>query len=100
VAISFYRKDSKRKTILTELSDSFVEIVSEHDPPPNEDQFNQLQKFIAELKEVDRMLTILYLKDKSQKEIAEIMGITETNVFTKMLRIKEHLGVKFQLNDQ
>jgi len=28
------------------------------------------------------------------------MGITETNVFTKMLRIKEHLGVKFQLNDQ
>jgi RNA polymerase sigma-70 factor (ECF subfamily) len=42
---------------------------------------------------------ILYLEDRSQKEIGEIMGISETNVSTKIARIKEKLKTKFLLND-
>ena len=38
---------------------------------------------------------ILYLEEKPQKEIAEIMGITSTNVATKIGRIKEQLKQKF-----
>lgn len=100
VAISFYRKDSKRKTISTELSESLIAIIPEKEIEETENQINKLQQFIAELKDIDRALMILYLEDKSQKEIGEIMGITETNVSTKIARIKEKLRTKFLLTDQ
>ena len=38
---------------------------------------------------------ILYLEEKSHKEIAEIIGISTTNVATKIGRIKEQLKQKF-----
>jgi RNA polymerase sigma-70 factor (ECF subfamily) len=40
---------------------------------------------------------LLYLDDKSQKEMAEVLGISETNVATKISRIKEKLKKKFSL---
>lgn len=100
VAISFYRKDSTRKKATTELSGSLVDIIAEHEPQEKEEQFNQLQQFIAELKDMDRALMILYLEDKNQKEIGEILGITETNVSTKIARIKEKLRMRFLLTDK
>ncbi|MBK6263948.1 sigma-70 family RNA polymerase sigma factor [Marivirga sp. S37H4] len=100
VAISFYRKDVTRKKLTTELSGSLVDIIAEHEPPEKEEQFHQLQTFIAELKEMDRALMILYLEDKNQKEIGEILGISETNVSTKIARIKDKLRRKFLLTDQ
>jgi RNA polymerase sigma-70 factor (ECF subfamily) len=38
---------------------------------------------------------LLYLDDKSYKEIAEIIGITESNVGTKISRIKMDLKSKY-----
>lgn len=100
VAISFYRRDSKRKMVSTKLSESLIAIIPENEPGETESQIGLLQKFISELKDMDRALMILYLEDKSQKEIGEIMGITETNVSTKVARIKEKLRAKFLLTDQ
>lgn len=100
VAISFYRRDSKRKMVSTELTESLIAIIPENEAGEAENQINQLQQFIGELKDMDRALMILYLEDKSQKEMGEIMGITETNVSTKVARIKEKLRLKFQLTDQ
>jgi RNA polymerase sigma-70 factor (ECF subfamily) len=100
VAISFYRKDSKRKMVSTELTESIIAIIPENEPNEREGQINQLHHFIGELNDMDRALMILYLEDKSQKETGEIMGITETNVSTKIARIKEKLRVKFLLTDQ
>ena len=40
---------------------------------------------------LNRALLILYLDERSQREIAEILGITETNVATKIGRLKERL---------
>src|SRR5690349_22773534 len=54
VAISFYRKDSKIKNVTTELSDSLIEIIPDEEPSETEGQLNRLQKFISELKELDR----------------------------------------------
>lgn len=99
VAISFYRKDLKRKNTSTELSESLIAIIPENEPEETERQITQLQQFIAELKDMDRALMILYLEDRSQKEIGEIIGISETNVSTKVARIKEKLKTKFLLND-
>lgn len=39
---------------------------------------------------------LLYLDDKTYKEIAEITGITETNVATKINRIKDKLRSNFK----
>lgn len=99
VAISFYRKDSKRKNATTILSDQLIEIIPDEESNEKEEQFNQLQQFIAELKELDRALMLLYLEEKSQKEIAEILGLSESNVSTKVDRIKQQLKKKFSLTN-
>lgn len=58
-----------------------------------------LQKHVAALKELEKALMLLYFEEKSYREIAEIMGITETNVATKVSRIKEKLKQAI-LNDK
>jgi RNA polymerase sigma-70 factor (ECF subfamily) len=48
-----------------------------------------LQQVIASLPSLDRALLLLYLDDHSYREIAAIIGITETNVATKLSRLKQ-----------
>ncbi len=94
VAISFYRKERKATdTVL--MGDHLIEIADENLEEGLETKLNALQQFINELKELDRALMILYLEEKSHKEMAEIIGISTTNVATKIGRIKEQLKQKF-----
>ena len=91
VAISFYRQEKKFKN-----HDSISEglIVFEDDSEGKNEAENNLrvlQDFITELKEIDKAIILLYLDDNSHKEIAEITGFTETNVATKINRIKDKL---------
>jgi RNA polymerase sigma factor (sigma-70 family) len=98
VAISFYRKNAARQTINFELGD---DISPEQQAGTNEkeQQLNLLEQFISELNNLDKALMLLYLEDKSQAEISEILGITVTNVATKIGRIKDRLKKKFsQIN--
>lgn len=94
VAISFYRKENRRKELSNPLSEGILEFADSH-PESLDESIVFLQKFIAELKELDKALMLLYLEEKSQKEIAEILGITVTNVATKVERIKKILKQKF-----
>lgn len=99
-AISFYRKEARRKVINNPISESIFFFADESTTDKDED-INLLQKFIQDLKELDRALMLLYLEEKSYKEIAEIIGITETNVATKINRIKNILKKKFeQINNR
>lgn len=98
VAISFYRKDRKRIELESPLTEGMTEIADDNGNSALESNINLLQQFINELKELDKALMILYLESKSYKEIAEILGITETNVATKVSRIKEQLKQKFSTN--
>ena len=98
VAISFYRKRRRAGAVITykeQLSD-----LAEQDETEYENELEKarrvLQQSINELKELDRALIILFLEAKSYREIAEIVGITETNVATKISRIKEKLKQKIQ----
>ncbi len=93
VAISFYRKESR---ILSFQAYSEDIILSNENPDTETDHnLELLQQFIQELGEIDKSIVLLYLDDKSYKEIAEITGITETNVATKINRIKKKLKSKF-----
>jgi len=95
VAITFYRRQYKTgRTFSLEHTDEDIEDKAEN-IYNTEENINLLQKYIQELKELDRALMILYLEAKSYSEIADILGITETNVATKISRIKEKLKQKF-----
>ena len=50
-----------------------------------------LYTFIGQLDPLNRALILLYLEDRSYIEMAEILGISETNVATKISRIKQKL---------
>jgi RNA polymerase sigma-70 factor (ECF subfamily) len=88
VAISFYRSGRPRRNDVY-LSDVVIEVAD--DPPEQDNNMNVLMAQVAALKELDKALIILYFEGKSYREIAEIMGISETNVATKLSRIREKL---------
>lgn len=54
-------------------------------------QLRALHRFIAQLDRLNRALLLLYLEDQSYREIAEILGISETNVATKISRLKQRI---------
>lgn len=96
VAISFYRKEMRSVQFSAFSEDLIVfEDESEH-KQEEEGKLALLQKLILELKEIDKSIMLLYLDNKSYAEIAEIVGITETNVATKINRIKANLKSKIQ----
>ena len=94
VAISYYRKNSTRTKKFTDLNEQMMETPVE-DKSENERQLNLLEQFISELKEIDKALMILYLEDKNHTEIAEILGMSVSNVGTKIKRIKDKLKTRF-----
>jgi RNA polymerase sigma-70 factor (ECF subfamily) len=99
VAISWYRQ-AKKKADTVPLADTLAETAE--GIYPLEDAHSPmvlLQKHVAALKELEKALMLLYFEEKSYREIAEIMGITETNVATKVSRIKEKLKQAI-LNDK
>lgn len=52
---------------------------------------NELQLAISSLNKFDKALVMLYLDEKSYSEMADIMGISESNVGVKISRIKSKL---------
>ncbi|HLV46603.1 RNA polymerase sigma factor [Marnyiella aurantia] len=93
-AISFYRKSTTRANRFTVLNEQMTEIPTE-DKAETEQQLKVLEQFISELKEIDKALMILYLEDKSHAEISEILGLSVSNVGTKIGRIKDKLKTRF-----
>ncbi|MDH6308172.1 RNA polymerase sigma-70 factor (ECF subfamily) [Dysgonomonas sp. PFB1-18] len=82
--VSFFRR-SKRDVTYVDITMDIPETVE-----TNED-IQELYKLINRLGKIERALVLLYLDDKSYKEIAEITGLSVTNVATKLSRIKDKL---------
>ena len=59
------------------------------------DDIRQLHRFIGQLDELNRALVILYLDGNTHDTIAEILGISTTNVGTRIGRIKQRLRKDF-----
>lgn len=95
VAISYYRK-SKNDIKKVSLTDINVDIAATPPTSDKELQLQQLQQSIAQLNELNRALILLWLDEKSYVEIAEIMGISVSNVATRISRIKEKLKQQLQ----
>jgi len=50
-----------------------------------------MYRLINQLKTLEKAIILLYLEEKSYQEIADITGLTLSNVATKLKRIKEKL---------
>ena len=55
------------------------------------ENLNFLYEAIKRLSEIDRAIILLYLEEKPNKEIAEIIGTTPNNIGVRVNRIKERL---------
>jgi len=62
----------------------------------SEPQVQFLYKCISELPEIERIIISLELEELKQKEIAKIVGLSESNTRVRIHRIKEKLTKKFQ----
>ena len=91
VAISFYR-EGRRKRDAVPLSELHLHIQDDpFESSLEKERLAWLRSCVQGLKEFDRALILLYFEEKSHREIAEILGLSETNVATKISRIKERL---------
>lgn len=82
--LTFFRRSNKHIQY-TELAIDIPYI------PDYNDDIKELYKLINRLDKIDKALVLLYLDEKSYKEISEITGLSVTNVATKLSRIKEKL---------
>jgi RNA polymerase sigma-70 factor (ECF subfamily) len=95
VAISFYRKQRRRLPMAGPVFEETM-IMTDENPSPQQEQLQLLEQFIASLNDLDKALILLYLDDKSYAEIAQIMGLSVSNVGTKLGRVREKLRAKFE----
>lgn len=91
-AISFYRKEKKRRLNKQKLTESTFYFETQTEESQAEDEkLVELQLAINKLNDLEKSLILLYLDDLKYTEISEIMGISESNVGTKLNRIKTKL---------
>ncbi len=97
VAISQVRNNTQRDRHLVPLDESLHDIAGEHsaDHEGNQ-QLQTLDRIIAGLDKLNRALLLLYLEERSNREIGEILGLSETNVSTKLSRLKQRIRNDFK----
>jgi RNA polymerase sigma factor (sigma-70 family) len=89
VAISHLRRNYHPERVTLPLNETSAELASE--PAPDDERVTLLRQVIAAFPPLDRGLLLLYLDEHSHREIAAILGLTETNVATKLSRLKQRL---------
>lgn len=94
-AISFYRIDCKHNNKKVTINGSIISLPNFEYVPEQDENIVMLYQFINKLNKMDKALILLYLDDNKYKDIAEILGISETNVATKINRIKKILKEQF-----
>ncbi|MDR2586051.1 MAG: sigma-70 family RNA polymerase sigma factor [Prevotellaceae bacterium] len=82
--VSYFRKNIRRPKCVAITPE--IKVYAEDNEP-----ITTLYACIDQLGKLERALILLWLEDRPHKEISDIMGITVTNVSTKINRIKEKI---------
>lgn len=77
------------------MPDNLISIKEENEVNMDE-KVQQLRQFVKEFNPLNKAILIMYLDGNSHLEISEAMGISVTNVGTKISRIKLQLKNKFK----
>ena len=94
-AFLFYRNEAKHRTNKATIDDSVLTLADSSKSHEMEEKVAMLHSFIRALDELDKALMLLYLDKTRYRDIAGILGISETNVATKISRIKDRLREYF-----
>lgn len=94
--VALYQLKLSNKRVLTIPIDEQILNTQGTDNSEDDEKWKIFKYQIDNLNLLDKAIVMLYFDNKSYDEIAEIIGISKTNVGTKLLRIKEKL--KSQIN--
>ncbi len=92
VAISHHRGESRRIRDALPIEDFGLNLTAADAVlARDEDNLFALHQLIAQLDEVNRALILLYLEGYAQDEIGRLLGLSPSNVSTRINRIKQRL---------
>lgn len=89
--VAIYQLKISKKRVETIPIDEQLLNHQDEDTSAIEQKWELFRQQIEALNLLDKAIIMLYLDNKSHEEIAEIVGISTSNVGTKMQRIKEKL---------
>ncbi|MDT0689292.1 sigma-70 family RNA polymerase sigma factor [Salegentibacter sp. F188] len=89
VCMSLLRKSKKKQFRPSDYIE--VQNVPDEQNSFQDESLKLLYKAIRQLSELDRAIILLYLEEKSYKEIAAIIGTTSNNIGVRITRIKKQL---------
>jgi RNA polymerase sigma-70 factor (ECF subfamily) len=99
VAISSYRREMRRTSAVVSMEEIVLEPAAQPGQTDLDQHVAELYRIIGQLDELNRALMLLYLDDTSHRDIARILGISETNVSTKINRLKLKIKEQFNKNE-
>ena len=94
-ALAWRRKETKRRATQTPLIEIETLPGTEADGAQRLDRQEQVARLYAaihQLPKVDAALVLLYLEDVSYREMAEVLGLSESNVGVKLNRARKALA--------
>jgi RNA polymerase sigma-70 factor, ECF subfamily len=96
-AVSYVSHERRKNTAFVSLEEIEQKARAEGREPDIDQQraLQQLSGFIRQLKPLDRQIMISYLEEMDMATIAEISGLSPTNVRMKIHRIKNILSSRF-----
>ena len=95
VAISFQRRERRHREGRLPLEEHALTLAAATEVEPGAD-VQLLLRCIEDLSALDKALVLLYLDGNDHAASADVLGISVSNVGTKLLRIKDKLRVAFE----
>ncbi|NVK55113.1 MAG: RNA polymerase sigma factor [Alteromonadaceae bacterium] len=99
VAISYYRKDSKRVDKVNANEECIVQLADLSQRGERSEEIRLLYQFIGQLDTLNKAIMLLYLESEPYENIANSLGISKTNVATRIGRIKQALKHQFEAQE-
>lgn len=90
VALQYVRKESRSPSKVA-LSDELTNLSDFSSDDHYEEDLQLMYQAINQLNDIEKAIIMLYLEDKGNDEIAEIVGISQNYVRVRMNRSKEKL---------
>jgi RNA polymerase sigma-70 factor, ECF subfamily len=94
-AISFVRKHTSHRTQISSGTSENIHEVAETNPgrdPHTEEKLSQLFQAISQLNATEKAVITLFLEELSYEQIAEVLGVSESNVGVMLHRAKKKLS--------
>jgi len=98
VAISFARSE-RRRSERQVLPGALAGLDRAAAAPAEDERVERLAAVVADFGELDKALVLLYLDGEPYDTIASIVGLSETNVATKLSRLKRRIKERLERDD-